>query len=217
MNEATTKSFYDESYFAWQKDVGAFGGLSNKIKFQEFISENDKVIDFGCGGGFLLRNLNCKERLGIEVNPVARENAKKLGIQVSAGAEEVPDGWADVIVSNHALEHTEHPLAELRKLYPKLKSGGKIVFVVPCDALGMKYKADNKHRHLYSWSPMNLGHLFTEAGFQVLDSHPFRHKWPRGYQKIVGLFGWSVFHLIARLYDRVDTTWSQVRVIARKP
>ena len=48
------KEHYDEKYFSWQKLVGQFGGEANKIKFDNFIKENQKVLDFGCGGGYLL-------------------------------------------------------------------------------------------------------------------------------------------------------------------
>jgi len=50
---------------------------------------------------------------------------------------------ADVIISNHALEHTLHPLQELEALLPKLKPGGKVVFVVPCESIARKHKPDD--------------------------------------------------------------------------
>lgn len=68
---------YDHDYFKWQKSLGEFGGWANLSKFSEFIKETDSVLDFGCGGGFLLKNLNCKKKFGIEINIPALENAKK--------------------------------------------------------------------------------------------------------------------------------------------
>ena len=56
----TAEKHYNKKYFEWQKDVGIFGAKANKIKFEELISKNLKVLDFGCGGGFLLMNLNAK-------------------------------------------------------------------------------------------------------------------------------------------------------------
>ena len=75
-----TADHYDASCFAWQKEIGAFGGVANKIKFEEFIKPTDRALDFRCGGGFLLANLRCAERLGIEINEAARANARKLGV-----------------------------------------------------------------------------------------------------------------------------------------
>ena len=46
----TGKTHYDARYFGWQKSIGIFGGKANKIKFADIIKENQKVLDFGCGG-----------------------------------------------------------------------------------------------------------------------------------------------------------------------
>ena len=62
----SSKNHYDEKYFSWQKYVGKFGGL-NKIKFDGIILENQKVLDFGCGGGYLLSSYNNIEDL-VEIN-----------------------------------------------------------------------------------------------------------------------------------------------------
>lgn len=207
---------YDKNYFDWQKSIGAFGGEANKVKFQEYIRPTDRVVDFGCGGGFLLSRLECGEKLGIEINPAARENAKGLGIRAVENAALVPNEWADVIISNHALEHVEEPLVELRKLYEKLKPGGKLVIVVPSDSIKMAYDPKDINQHLFSWSPMNLGHLLTQAGFQVLESKPYYHKWFPRYQTVVRVLGWNTFHFLSKMYSRWEDSWFQVRAVAIK-
>src|SRR5688500_8495323 len=120
---------YDEEYFNWQKRIGAFGGWAELIKFEEFITPEMKVIDFGCGGGFLLHNIVCYEKIGIEVNDAARETLSEFGIKSFKCVTEIPDDWADCIISNHALEHVTDPFNQITLLKKKLKSGGKIIFV----------------------------------------------------------------------------------------
>ncbi len=71
---------YDSKYFKWQSSIGEFGGWANMSKFTEYINRDDVVLDFGCGGGYLLNNLSCKEKHGIEINESAAEIAKKNGI-----------------------------------------------------------------------------------------------------------------------------------------
>lgn len=208
--------YYDEKYFNWQKDIGAFGGMINRKKFESFIGPNDKVIDFGCGGGFLIANLHCKEKIGIELNETARNHANKLGVKAVSCASEIPDNWADVIISNNALEHTHEPLKELQKLYPKLKSGGKIVFVVPCENITLHYEETDINQHLYSWSPMCAGNLFKLAGFKVVESKPYIHKWPPHYILIRRVLGERLFHLACQLWARIERTWFQVRIVAIK-
>lgn len=129
---------YDKKYFDWQASLGEFGGWANLSKFTRYLSDEAAVLDFGCGGGFLLKNIQCAKRVGVEVNPAAAETARKNGIEVYDSAAEVPDDYVDVIISNNALEHTLQPIKELKELYKKLKVGGTIVFIVPCETIKFK-------------------------------------------------------------------------------
>lgn len=212
MNE----QYYNETYFEWQKEMGAFGGWADLIKFEDFITPDMNVIDFGCGGGFILNNLNCKNKIGIEINDIARNNAINLGIKAFKFSEDVPNNWADCIISNHALEHVPDPLHQILILKSKLKLGGKIIFVVPCDTIKYKFKPNDINNHLYSWSPMNLGNLFVEAGYAVIESKTYIHKWPPFHQQIARIFGKHIFNLICRIYGRIETSWYQIRIIAEK-
>jgi len=63
---------------------------------------------------------------------------------------------------------------------------------------------------------MCLGNLFTEAGFKVLESKPFIHKWPPKYNLIAKIYGKKIFNFFCRIYGRIETSWYQVRVIAEK-
>lgn len=78
MNE----SHYDEKYFEWQRKVGKFGGIANLFKFEEYIESDSDILDFGCGGGFLLSNIQTSgKKIGVEINPSARDVAKQNGIE----------------------------------------------------------------------------------------------------------------------------------------
>jgi len=218
-SKSGASSYYDSDYFDWQKNIGAFGGWANAYKFKNSIPINATVIDFGCGGGFLLKNLDCHSRIGIEPNPSAAESVKKLGIQhFSSPIDAVNvlgEGVADVIISTNALEHTLNPLQELKDLKPLLKIGGTIHFVVPCDSIEYRYSPKDINYHLFSWSPQNLGNLFTEAGYSVEYVRPYIHKWPPFYSKIAKL-GWPIFNLACRLYGRIERSWFQVEIKAKK-
>lgn len=207
---------YDEKYFDWQSSIGEFGGWANQPKFIEYIGSDADVLDFGCSGGFLLNQLQCRRKVGVEVNPSAMEVAKNKGIETYSCVSEVPDDYVDIIISNHALEHALHPLEELTSLYKKLRKGGKIIFVVPCESISYHYKPNDINHHLYSWSPMCLGNLFTEAGFSVLESKAYIDKWPPRYRLIARLGGRSVFEIACRIYGRIERSWFQVRVVAEK-
>jgi SAM-dependent methyltransferase len=216
---------YGADYFQWQSEIGRFGGWANLTKFSQFISPIMNVLDFGCGGGYLLANIECRARLGIEINPVARAEAKNHGIHAVTSTSEVENDWADLIISNHALEHCMHPLDELRALLPKLFPGALAVFYLPCEAIKNKFRPDDPNHHLYTWSPMSAANLFAEAGFTVVESKAYLHTWPPRFlpQLLRSLGGRRLFELGCTLYGRLTylnltpTPVCQVRVVAKRP
>lgn len=206
---------YNSKYFAWQKSMGKFGGKANLFKFEKFIKETDTVVDFGSGGGYLLNNLNCERKIGIDINEVARAEGKRMGIEMVESAEICEDNIADVIISESALEHVESPYIELCKLKKILKNNGKIIFVVPWEKSQTKYVKDDINMHLYTWNPQNLYNLFKFAGYKVEKIDIIRHTWPPYYEKVYKYFGKDMFDLISKIYSRINKTY-QLRIVCKK-
>ncbi len=201
------------------KKYGPIAGWTNATKFSDFISDKDVVLDFGCNDATLFSAIQCKKKIGIETNPESVATAKSLGVEVYTRSDDVPNEYVDIIISNHALEHTEAPLEELKTLHKKLKKGGKAVFVIPSEQISLAYKPGDSSNHLYTWSPMSMGNIFNEAGFTVIESKPYMHKWPPGIQKFPKFFmgiGRTPFDLMCKLYARLSPSSAQVRVIAEK-
>ena len=160
---------YDKSYWDYQKGIG------NKIyhtqfvrsKFESKINLNDSVLDFGCGGGFVLDSLKCKRKIGIEINPFAQKQAKYLGIEVFESFGPIKNKSIDVVISNSALEHISNPIEILIEANRILKLNGKIIISVPHEDLSYVFKEDDINQHLFTWSPMSFGNLIQKAGFKV--------------------------------------------------
>ena len=220
----TEQRHYGAEYFKWQSEIGRLGGWADLSKFSRYIRDDMKVLDFGCGGGYLLTNIQCLDKIGIEINAAARAEADRNGVRTVGSAAEIENGWADIIISNHALEHCLHPLRELEDLLPKLALGGIAVFVFPCEAAKNRYRCDDGNHHLYSWSPMSAANLFSEAGFDVVESKIYLHMWPRRsvarLPRSIG--GRLLFEVGCRLYgvmtylNLTPVASSQVRVVARR-
>lgn len=214
-------AYYNAEYFAWQQKSGQLGGWANVDKFRDSVLATDRVLDFGCGGGYLLANLSCAARFGIEPNPAARETATTNGATVYANAQDartaLGTGTIDVIVSDNALEHALEPWRELQAIRGLLKPGGRLHMVVPCEGINWTYKADDINQHVYSWSPQSLGNLVKAAGFEVEASRPYIHKWPPRIAYQVARLGRPTFNLASRIWGHLDRRWFQVEVIARRP
>ena len=197
-------SHYQDDYFnKYQREFGEFGGRANKFMFEKHISPAEVVLDFGCGGGFLLKNLNCQRKMGVEINPVAREYCNQInGITCYDSLEYVPDASVDVAISSHCLEHTSNPYEIVCTLFDKLKTDGKIVIVVPLDSHKYRWTPNDVNNHLYSFSPMNLGNILQGAGFKEIKTEAILHKWVPGYKHVERVFGSGTFHHLSWFYGR---------------
>ncbi|MEX1239952.1 MAG: class I SAM-dependent methyltransferase [Cyclobacteriaceae bacterium] len=206
MKQGNTKiaGHYREEYFNnYQKEFGEFGGRANKFMFEKHISGEDAVLDFGCGGGFLLKNLNCRERTGIEINPIARDYCNHVnGIRCLESLEFIPNESIDVVISSHCLEHTTNPFELITLLFEKLRNQGKIIIVVPLDSYQFSWTPNDVDNHLYSFSPMNLGNILQGVGFQEIKTEAVLHKWVPGFKTIDQVFGLNTFHQLSWLYGK---------------
>lgn len=210
---------YDEKYFQYQRKIGEIGGWANRHKFKSDIDFQKNLLDFGCGGGYLLNYLKLENKFGIEPNAVARESAQSFGITCFNSADEALTSLGpnsiDQIISNHALEHATNPLHELITLNSLLKPGGSIHFFVPCDSILNRYKQNDQDMHLFTWSPQNLANLFSAAGFRVLYSQKFVHRWPPKYRLFAKL-GWPLFNAISYIFGHIDRRSFQVQIRATR-
>ena len=212
----TNTKHYDENYFTWQKKIGLFGAKANKIKFERYVIKGQRVLDFGCGGGYLLSDFKDIEKFGVEINKTAIDEAKKNELKIFNSSKDLPDNFFDLIISNHALEHCDNPYLELKELYRSMKKGSKICITVPCDNKKNKFSKNDPHKHLYSWSPNNLGNILSACSFKVIESKPFLYKWfPHRYY-LKKFMTWQMFHFFCKIWSYIDNDWYQIRAVAEK-
>lgn len=216
---------YDKNYWTYQKGMGLGGAVLDRFKFEEFIHPSDIVIDFGCGGGFLLKEFSAVRKIGIEINASAYPQMIENGIEAYRSIADVPDNVADVIISNHALEHVFHPYEVLCELKSKLKRGGLLIIVVPSEQAcnqeytdNYEYKENDVNHHVYTWTPLTLGNLIKFAGFEIIKSEALRHCWVGNFheESKSPLFNLEEYHARCRA-EAIRTGNYQVRVVARKP
>lgn len=206
-----------EEYYAWQHRTADFGARLNARKFAKHIRPGDTVVDFGCGGGFLLEQLPGAAKIGIEPNPAAREAGRQRGVDIVANPSEVGSESADIVISNHALEHTLAPIDELRELIRILKSSGRLILWLPLDDWRRQRRADpdDVNHHLYTWTPQLIHNLLVEAGFDVQETRVVTHAWPPKVM-LLSRLPEGVFDQLARVWSVIDRR-RQVEAIAVKP
>jgi SAM-dependent methyltransferase len=193
---------------------------SRHTKLQNTVRPKDTVIDFGCGSGALLDLLPAGRKLGVEVSEQARQLARSRGYEVYTSSAELPAEIADVVISNHALEHTLHPRAELAELHRSLRPGGTFVLWLPLDDWRVQRSPSpdlDKDHHLYTWTPRLIGNLLRESSFNVGSAKVVSDAWPprRAY---------SLYQALPRplfrglsFFSAVALRRRQLHVVAHKP
>jgi SAM-dependent methyltransferase len=175
------------------------------------------VVDFGCGGGALLAALPAARKIGIEPNAIAAALAVSRGIYVVPMSDDIEDSSVDLAISNHALEHVLHPVAELQQLRRILKVGAHLVIIVPVDDWRAQKsgRVDDPSHHLYTWTPLLLGNLLSAAGFAIERVELIHRAWPPAHQFLWRNLPPSAFDLLAAVAARVQRR-RQIRAVARR-
>lgn len=138
-----------------ESSLESFAGTGNPFRMEK-LKPGEKVVDMGCGAGFdsfVASGMVGPDGhvIGVDMTPEMLEKAKRSAQSSGAGniefrlgyAEDlpVPDGWADVVISNGVLNLTPDKSAALSQLNRVLKPGGCLKFAditvekpVPVDA-----------------------------------------------------------------------------------
>ena len=90
----------------------------------------------------MLKNIKEKNTklFGVKVNKEEKKIAKTNGVKVFSNSSLLRANYFDLIISNHALEHTDNPLLELKNLHKASKIDVQICIVVPLDSKSYSYK-----------------------------------------------------------------------------
>jgi arsenite methyltransferase len=129
----------------WLKGVSelsieSFAGTGNPFAMGE-LAAGEKVVDIGSGGGIdsliAARMVGATGKVvGIDMTPAMLEKARTAAAESGidnvefreAYMEElpVPDGWADVVISNGVLNLTPDKLKVLSEMFRVLRPGGRL-------------------------------------------------------------------------------------------
>ncbi len=133
---------YEDAWLAGvpESSIESFAGTGNPFHVGQIV-EGERVVDVGCGAGIdsLISALMVGETgqvIGIDMTPAMLEKARRgaddanlRNVEFLAGfGETVPvsDEWADVVISNGALNLMPDKVAALKEMARVLKPGGRL-------------------------------------------------------------------------------------------
>lgn len=187
-----------QRYFTWQQPAGMKGAVYNRKFFAPLILEDNDVLEFGCGGGYLLAALRCREKVGIEINPFARAEAAKNGIQTFSSLAGLPEEAFDRIISSHCLEHVANPFESLCVMRRLLRKDGRLILLLPIDDWRSEpWSGPDVNAHLYTWTPRLLGNLLMASGFNPVSIKVVNYTWPPRFDKSIWALSHSLFEGLA--------------------
>lgn len=187
--ESNRAAFTDQaSAFANSRVLGDLAQIQPLLDLAA-ITPEDRVLDAGCGTGFLLLPAArvASQVVGVDVAPAMLAEAKRQSEAAGLGnvtlreadVETLPfvDDRFDVVMTRLTLHHYANPRRALAEIYRVLRPGGRVVV---CDIIASEdpAKADLHNRlerlrdpsHVRHYPADELTQLVAEAGFTVKES-----------------------------------------------
>src|SRR5512134_3589439 len=133
---------YKDEWFAGvsERAIESFAGTGNPFAMGELVA-GERVVDIGSGGGIdslvAARMVGPSGNVvGIDMTPAMLEKARTAAAESGADNVEfreaymeelpVPDGWADVVISNGVLNLTPDKQKTLGEMFRVLRPGGRL-------------------------------------------------------------------------------------------
>ncbi len=157
------------------------------IGYHEFftrnVSQNDRVLDIGCGSGSLAKDVaaSAKSVLGIDIEEKNIEKAKRkasapnLEYRVADATKDLSNEKFDIIIMSNVLEHIDDRVNFLKSIRPL---ADKFLFRVPMidrewvtlykKELGLDHRLDTTHFTEYTFAQFK--NEFEQAGYRI-DHH----------------------------------------------
>ncbi|MFI5151375.1 MAG: class I SAM-dependent methyltransferase [Bacteroidia bacterium] len=157
--------------------------LKKKLNLINRLSAKGRLLDIGCGTGEFLQTCRTGgwDVIGIEPSEQARKQAiGSFGLDIKTEEElnNLNKESFNVISLWHVLEHVPALNERIEEIKQLLKPEGKIIIAVPnCSSedaahYGEYWAAYDVPRHLYHFSPKDIGRLAEKHGLRVIETLP---------------------------------------------
>lgn len=172
-------SYLDLVYNAKQRPYTDYPSQLCKHLLEKFaMKKGDKLLDVGCGRGDFTKGF---ADLGLEVSGIDREKGdsqmlQDIEVKVSDDLEKNPfpfeDETFDIVFSKSVIEHIREPNNFMRETRRVLKSGGRVIAMVP-DWQSQMFIFYDDPTHVHPYTAAGLQDLLSMYGFHGSNAELF--------------------------------------------
>lgn len=190
-----------------------------KIIFSKYIKKSDSVLDLGAGYGEFINNVDCKNKIALDLNPDTKkylDDNIKLILDDCSNIKSISDSSIDVIFNSNFFEHLkdkDHLSATISECSRILSKGGLLITMMPNIRYAYKEYWDF-YDHYIPLSDKSLEEILSLKGFMIQQSYPQFVP----YSATGGKLPKSIFLL--KIYLKLPFVWKifgkQMLVVAKK-
>lgn len=127
---------YNKEYYDMTDNYAKNNGHLKRIIWKLPISKNDKVLDVGCGKGYLVRRLRLNKIDAVGTDTSEFAGTLIPGFFTQADSKHLPfkKKEFDLVISTDVFEHI--PEEDVVEVYKEMKRVGKKVFALICTKRG---------------------------------------------------------------------------------
>jgi len=137
------------------------------------LDRNSKILDVGCSGGALIKQLNeegFKQVYGVDISKKAINLCGKKGLNKVFMRDATKTGFKknefDIIIASDVLEHIKRGKSALNEWKRILGKGGRLLIFVPAFSF-LWSEHDEINLHYKRYSKKQLIKLLKENGFEI--------------------------------------------------
>jgi SAM-dependent methyltransferase len=144
-DEVLQAQYQDPGYFSGQEEQGYYNYADmRKALLPHFkrrlrvinsrLPARGRLLDFGCAAGYFLEVARSDgwQIAGVEVSRgMAQSASQALHIPIATSLDSLPEKDFDAITLWEVVEHLSRPVAELRRLYDRVRPGGLLMLSTP--------------------------------------------------------------------------------------
>jgi 2-polyprenyl-3-methyl-5-hydroxy-6-metoxy-1,4-benzoquinol methylase len=141
------------------------------IRLKKHEGRFNRVLDFGSGPGYLLHISHAREPHAYEPDQESKKYLDYIGARQYDALDEIPQGYFDVIVASHTVEHlvAEELIETLRHLVGALRPHGLMLIEVPQGGHSyLHLEGARQDPHTLFFTPQALVEAVTRAGGDIV-------------------------------------------------